>query len=142
MLCFLNAFRLMVRILGIAFSSWYRVIIVAKYSGILGVNQSSDLPLALGVKAHSTRMWRPPRPFWQGLYAGHLQHCGMVHAPNIPEVLWPWYMSHSGLFCSLVLAVLFHTRQGFASLAVWASRSHSISTQLEFLKGNVSRLHM
>ncbi len=33
--------------------------------------------------------------------------------------------------------VLFHTRQGFKSLAAWASHSHSVSTQLEFLKGNI-----
>ncbi len=33
--------------------------------------------------------------------------------------------------------MLFHTWQGFASLAAWTSRSRSVSTQLEFLKGNV-----
>ncbi len=38
----------------------------------------------------------------------------------------PAYFSHTRLLCSLALVVLFHTRQGFESLAAWASRSHSI----------------
>ncbi len=38
----------------------------------------------------------------------------------------PAHFSHSRLLCSLALVVLFHTRQGFESLAAWASRSHSI----------------
>ncbi len=33
---------------------------------------------------------------------------------------------HSWLFCSLAIAMLFHTRQGFASLAAWISRSPSV----------------
>ncbi len=55
--------------------------------------------------------------------AGHLQCCRMVHALNVFEVQWPWYVSHSRLFCYLVLV---HIRQGFVSLVAWASRSHSI----------------
>ncbi len=33
---------------------------------------------------------------------------------------------HSWLFCSLAIAMLFHTRQGFASLAAWISRSPGV----------------
>ncbi len=59
----------------------------------------------------------------------------MVQAPNFREILWPKHASYSRLFSSLVLV---HTRKGFFSLAAWASRSSSISMQLEFLEGNVS----
>ncbi len=43
----------------------------------------------------------------------------------------------SKIFCSLAIAVLFHTRQGFASLAAWISRSPSVSTQFKLSEGNV-----
>ncbi len=47
----------------------------------------------------------------------------MRAGPSGGTIRWQRFASHSWLFCSLAIAVLFHTRQGFASLAAWISRS-------------------
>ncbi len=47
----------------------------------------------------------------------------MRAGPSGGTIRWQRFASHSWLFCSLAIAVLFHARQGFASLAAWISRS-------------------
>ncbi len=63
-----------------------------------------------------------------------------------PEVgLWdagPAHFSLSRLLYSLALVVLFHTRQGFESLAAWASRSHRVFDTARVPEGERLRLRM
>ncbi len=77
------------------------------------------------------KVWRPPRPFWYCKAAGWSTPLTFVRfLTNICEPLLALlFFCHSCAFP--------HTRQGFASLAAWISRSPSVSTQLEFPEGNV-----
>ncbi len=82
-------------------------------------------PLASGGQGSLDSKWGS----LQGLpgrcvYARHLQRCGMVHAPNVREVLQP---QQSSYFRALLFSHLSITRQGFVSMAAWASRSPSVS---------------
>ncbi len=65
-----------------------------------------------------------------------LQRCRVVYAPHIRQVLAKDLRATPGSSV-LLPAVLFQTRQGFASLVAWISRSPSVLTQLEFPEGNV-----
>ncbi len=65
------------------------------------------------------KVWRPPRPFWSATQQGGLR-------PSYSSGSWQWFTSHSWLFCSLAIDVLFHTRQGFASLVAWTPRSPGV----------------
>ncbi len=61
-------------------------------------------------------------------YAGHLRRCWVVYASHVRQVLRHRSASHSWLFCSLAIAVPSHTKQGFACLAAWTSRSPTVLT--------------
>ncbi len=58
-------------------------------------------PRPWGSRLTPTEVWRPQGLFGRCSYAGHLQRCGMVHAPNLRQILWPRYAGHSRLFRSL-----------------------------------------
>ncbi len=75
--------------------------------------ESSDLPSPLGVKAYSSQGMAASKAF------PVLQCCRVVYAPHIRQVLDKdlRLAKNSWLFVSLSIAVLFHTKQGFASLA-------------------------
>ncbi len=73
---------------------------------------------------------------------GHLQCCGLVHTPDLRQVLWPPYVGHSRLFRSLALVVLLRDTH---KAGTWKTGSVGISfpkssyqTQLEFLQRNAS----
>ncbi len=55
--------------------------------------------------------------------------------PSHSSGSWQRFASHSWIFCSLAIAVLFHTRQGFPSLAAWISRSPSVRRSSSSRKG-------
>ncbi|KAI2659094.1 ORF V: Enzymatic polyprotein [Labeo rohita] len=74
--------------------------------------ESSGLPPPLGVKAHSTRSVSASKAFLEGV--------------SIQDIC-----NAAGWSTPLTFA-------GTRLLAAWASRSQSVSTRLEFLKGNVS----
>ncbi len=99
--------------------------------------ESSDLPPPLGVNAHSTRSVAPPRPFWQVCLCRTSATLRDCLRPSRSSGSMTWIWSHPWLFCSLAIAVLSHTRQGFASLARGHLVPLAFPTQLEFLKGNV-----
>ncbi|KAI2667921.1 hypothetical protein H4Q32_004531 [Labeo rohita] len=82
---------------------------------ICSAYESSGLPPPLGVKAHSTRSMAASKAF---LAAVSMQDICNAAGWSRP--------------------LTFHTLGGDLDLAPWASRSHSVSTRLEFLKGNVS----
>ncbi len=101
-----------------------------------------DLPSPLGIKAHSTKVWRPPRPFGRCTCAGHLWCWWGVYAPNFPgSTTW---------LCEPPLACLFpchscafHTLS--RDLQVWRRGHlvpHSVSTQLDVPGGERPRLRM
>ncbi|KAI2652402.1 Transposon Ty3-G Gag-Pol polyprotein [Labeo rohita] len=74
--------------------------------------ESSGLPPPLGVKAHSTRSVSASKAFLEGV--------SMQDICNAAG--WSTPLTFAGTWI----------------LAAWASRSHSVSTRLEFLEGNVS----
>ncbi len=58
-----------------------------------------------------------------------------VLRPSHSSGSWQRFASHSWLSYSLTIAVLFHTRQGFASLAAWISCSPSVRRSLSPQRG-------
>ncbi len=76
-------------------------------------------PHLWGSRLTQLKVWQPLRPFWSATLQGGLR---TWHSSGSWQIL----VSHSWLFCSPPIAVLFHTRQGFASLVVWTSRSLSV----------------
>ncbi|KAI2646068.1 Transposon Ty3-G Gag-Pol polyprotein [Labeo rohita] len=77
--------------------------------------ESSDLPSPFGVKAHSTRSMAASKALLAGVPMQEICNAAGWSTP---------------------LTFLFLGRDW--GLAAWASRSHSVSMRLEFLKGNVS----
>ncbi len=55
---------------------------------------------------------------------GHLQFCGLIHSPDLRQVLWPRYAGHTRLFHSLALAVLLRDTH---RTGTWKSGSMGIS---------------
>ncbi len=97
--------------------------------------ESSGLPSPLGVKTHSTRSLAASKAFLASVSMLDICNAAGWSTPLTFVRFYGLGMRYTGLFCSLVLV---HTRQEFVSLVAWASHSHSVSMQLEFLKGNVS----
>ncbi len=76
-------------------------------------NEFSDLPLPLGVKAHSTRSMGASNAFLAGVPMQDIcDAAGWSTALTFVR-----FYDHSWLFCSLAIAVPSHTTQGFVSLA-------------------------
>ncbi len=83
--------------------------------------ESSQLPSQMGVRTHSNRTVVASKAFLAGV---PIQCCGLVHIPDLRQVLWPRYAGHSRLFHSLALVVLlWHTHRAGA----WKSGSVGIS---------------
>ncbi|KAI2668522.1 Transposon Tf2-11 polyprotein [Labeo rohita] len=86
-----------------------------KVDAVCSSYEFSDLPPPFGVKAHSTRSMAASKALLAGVPMQDI--CNAAG----------WSMP-----------LTFHILGRDWGLAAWASRSHSVSTRLEFLKGNVS----
>ncbi len=94
---------------------------VASYFRSNWTAQSYDWSLGCSLRAGrvSDQITRLRYGGLQGLSATAMLQDGL--RPSHSSGSWQRFASHSWLFCSLAIVVLFHTRQGFASLAAWIS---------------------